>query len=215
MIDGRKVALIVIVAAVVMAALLMAPLTAAEEAATPSPSPSPTVAPSPSPSPASDDMVAWALGWRQRAVRIWEKWNHARVCCSLERVRFDSPKPERSAPNSVWYAAGREWKHQCPEYREKFAARWQMMTHPGGSGAERWRPLVRWYWPASLVDRALWVMSLESHGNPLARNPSGAAGLFQLYPAPERWAEPDYNVWYAYWKKYRPAGSFSPWVVTH
>jgi len=45
---------------------------------------------------------------------------------------------------------------------------------------ERWRSLVAAYFPASQVERAMCVMSLESGGNPDAANPtSSARGLFQ------------------------------------
>jgi hypothetical protein len=160
-------------------------------------------------------MVAWALRWRKRAVRLWERWNHARDCLGLDRVRFDSPRPARSEPNSVWYEAGREWKHRCPDYRDRFARCWEDMTSPGGSGAERWRPLIRWYWPAALVDKAVWVVARESGGCPTALNRwSGAAGLFQLCPAPDGWSNPAINVRLGY-AKYRAAGGWSPWSVCY
>ena len=45
----------------------------------------------------------------------------------------------------------------------------------------RWRPLVRIYFSASEVDRALCIMGYESGGNPDAKNPdSTAASLFQF-----------------------------------
>ncbi len=48
---------------------------------------------------------------------------------------------------------------------------------------ERWRPLVAAYFPAELVEGALWVMDCESFGDPTITNHySGAAGLYQHMP---------------------------------
>jgi len=218
--DGRQALLIVVTAAViVMAALLATPdLAANETVVTPTPDPSPVVQTKAkrfdrSPAPAS--LVAWARAWKRHAVRDLASLNRARACFSLPRLSVSWEEPPRSSWRAPWGQAGERWRDRARDYHDRFAAlRWRM-SHPGPGGVERWRPLVRWHWPAHLVERALWVMRLESGGNPLARNPSGAAGLFQLYPAPAGWANPDTNIWYAYWKKYRPAGSFSPWVVTH
>jgi hypothetical protein len=216
--DGRKVALIVVIAAVVMAALLATPPLAAEEAALPDPDlPSATQAKAKhfERPPASAELVAWARGWKRHAQRDLTSLNRARACFGMPRIVPGWSAPPRSAWRAPWAKAGDRWRDRARDYHARFDALRQRMSHPGPGGVERWRPLVRWHWPAHLVERALWVMKLESGGSPTARNPSGAAGLFQLYPAPAGWANPDTNVWYAYWKKYRPAGSFSPWVVTH
>jgi hypothetical protein len=45
---------------------------------------------------------------------------------------------------------------------------------------ERWRPVVAIYFPEDRVDWALRIIQCESHGDPLAKNPtSTASGLFQ------------------------------------
>lgn len=45
---------------------------------------------------------------------------------------------------------------------------------------ERWRPVVATYFPENRIDWALDIISCESHGDPLAKNPrSSASGLFQ------------------------------------
>lgn len=50
-----------------------------------------------------------------------------------------------------------------------------------GSGVERWRPLVKKYFPAHAVDQALLCISIESGGNPNAVSKSGKyVGLFQM-----------------------------------
>ena len=211
---GPKVALILSAAVLTLGVALAAPDTGSSEEA---PLPAPSTSPSLAPSPASQELRDWALMWRRRAVRAWERWNRARACFDLSHVYFASPRPPRSASSDVWLEAGREWKQRVPVYREKTAALRYRMIHPGGAGGERWRPLVRWHWPAYLVDDAVRCLSMESGGWPGARNPSGAAGLFQLYPAPDGWANPDYNVSYAYWHKFVPAlraygNGWLPWA---
>jgi len=218
--DGRQAPLIVVTAAIiVMAALLATPELAANETAV-TPTADPSSAPRAKPksfvrTPAPSGLVAWARAWRQHAERDLASLNRARACFGMPRISTGWSAPPRDAWRGVWKQAGDRWRDRARDYDARFDRLRRRMCHPQGGGVERWRPLVRWHWPAHLVERALWVMRLESGGSPTARNRSGAAGLFQLYPAPERWAEPDYNVWYAYYRKYRPAGSFSPWVVTH
>ncbi len=81
-----------------------------------------------------------------------------------------------------------------------------------GTNVEQWRGLVAQYFPADQVDRALCIMSYESGGNELAKNPrSSASGLFQHLARywPERsakagWAgadifDPTANVAVAAW----------------
>jgi hypothetical protein len=54
----------------------------------------------------------------------------------------------------------------------------------GSPAVERWRDLVRNYFPANRVDEALQIMQCESLGDPDAYNPySGASGLFQFLPS--------------------------------
>ena len=54
-----------------------------------------------------------------------------------------------------------------------------MATYP--PAVERWRPIVAKYFPPELVDKALYVISHESKGNPSAVGDGGAArGLFQI-----------------------------------
>jgi len=209
---GSKVALIVAIAVAVLTVTLLAtPRSAADEAAPP------TVAPSPATTiqPASDLLVARALSLRRHFYRDLPTTNRARTCFGITARYTLLPRPARSAPESEWVAALAYWRWRVQRQHDRFAALRHRMTHPSGNGAERWRPLVRWHWPAWLVPPAMKCLGLESGGDYLARNASGAAGLFQLCPAPARWADPDYNVWYAYWHKYRPAGNFSAWVVMH
>lgn len=49
-----------------------------------------------------------------------------------------------------------------------------------GWAVERWRPVVTDYFPEDRIDWALSIIACESHGDPLAKNPtSSASGLFQ------------------------------------
>jgi hypothetical protein len=79
---------------------------------------------------------------------------------------------------------------------------------PSTTGVEQWRYLVAQYpWP---VETMLAIMRCESGGDPLARNRSGASGLFQLLPGPPGWQDPATNVRLAYTLKYVPSG-LAPW----
>ena len=113
-----------------------------------------------------------------------------------------------------WLAFGRRCKRLAVHYRRGLAELRYRMAHPSPLVSyTQWRPLVRWHWPAGLVEVALQVIRLESGGRPWAQNPSsGAGGLFQLCPPPAGWADPDFNVRYAYQVKYRSQG-WRAWVV--
>ncbi len=64
-------------------------------------------------------------------------------------------------------------------------------TSGGGGGpwnhppsVERWRPLVKQFFPGNRVEEALRIIDCESNGDPNAYNPySGASGLFQFLPS--------------------------------
>jgi hypothetical protein len=141
--------------------------------------------------------------------------------------RHSSRLPARDKPEDVWRAAGRSWKHDARVYRHKFGVLWYKMNHPHGNAWERWRPLVKWTWPARLVNTVISIIHYESSGNarvlcggyvlPVSGGRGSfdtrAGGLMQLKPAPVGWADPFFNLTYAYWHKYVPAGySWSPWA---
>jgi len=91
---------------------------------------------------------------------------------------------------------------------------------------ERWRSLVAAYFPADLVEDALYIIQCESNGDPNALNPySGAAGLFQFLPG--TWAvasvnagvpdasvfDPEPNIAAAAWLSgYYQSSGRSPWA---
>lgn len=201
-----------------------------------SPSPSVSLSPSATPAPAAvrapASTVRWARKWRKIAVSKWKTWNRARVCLGMHKRPFASPQPSHSASKAVWATTGAKWKHMVRKgggvrtYQSRTRALVKRMTHPGGSGWERWRPLVKWIWPARCVDTVIQIMRYESRGNPRILCggyvlPQGAGdgsptktagGLMQCKPAPRHWADPFYNLWYAFHKKYIPAGGWSPWA---
>jgi len=96
---------------------------------------------------------------------------------------------------------------------------------------ERWRPLVAKYFPADVVDDALWVMWCESRGDPEARAfpRSSAAGLFQFIDSTWRTiapragvadadrTDPEANIAAAAWLwevsggTRHPSGAWGPW----
>lgn len=196
-----------------------------ESSGSPLPSSSATASPSPTPSPstqpvlpASRATVRWAKKQRHKAVLAWKEWNHGRTCFSYKVVLFgrhSSRLPARDKPEDVWRAAGRSWKHDARVYRHKFGVLWHEMTHPHGNAWERWRPLVKWTWPAALVNTVISVIRYESSGQEFVYNHggSGAYGLMQLLPRPPGVTYAYDQLVYAYWHKYVPAGySWSPWA---
>jgi hypothetical protein len=128
-------------------------------------------------------------------------------------------RPAPTAPQDEWKSAGRAWKHAAPRYRRSFAHLFHHIQHPGGSGWERWRPLVRWTWPAALVDTVVQIMRYESGGREFVWNHggSGAFGLVQLLPKPAKvWGALSQLV-YAYYHKYlsslrRYGNGWLPWA---
>lgn len=78
---------------------------------------------------------------------------------------------------------------------------------------ERWRALVTRYFGAS-ADEALRVMQGESGGNPNARNPSGATGLFQLtshHGSLAQRLDPETNIRIA--ARLHAASGWRAWVI--
>ncbi len=85
---------------------------------------------------------------------------------------------------------------------------------------ERWRPLVEKYFPPELVDKALYVISYESGGNPKAAGDGGAArGLFQIQdsrnfssrPNADYLDDPENNIKYAAQSLGAASGKWTDW----
>ena len=184
-----------------------------------SPSPTPTATPTP-PLPASSATVAWSLKWRRLDTRAQKRLNVARWWFSCKPVSRISKAPARAASHDAWQSYGASCKQQAKRFVRQRAVLAYRTEHPRHIlSAYTWRPLVRRFWPASLVERALRVIRAESGGRPTARNGSGASGLFQLLPGPAGWWIPKVNVIYAYVGKYLPAlracgDGFRPWAAS-
>lgn len=237
-----EVAIVILVAIILLCVSVVGKALADEPSASPSPSPSSSVSPSPSATPAPAVVrapattVKWARHWRRIAVREWRTWNRARACLGMHKRPFAGPQPPRSASKAVWTAAGRAWKHRVRPggvrtYQSRTRALVRRMTHPKGSGWERWRPLVRWIWPARCVNTVVRIIRYESGGNPRILNGgyvlpkwagdgkpvNRAGGLTQCLPAPRHWADPFFNLMYAFKHKYLPAlrqygNGWLPWA---
>ena len=153
--------------------------------ASPSPSASATATPPPVVVPASASVVMWARHWRRAAVRSWRKWNHARWCLTMPHRAFASRRPLRSASAATWTKAAHRWKAMRRDYRHRTRKLVHHMRRPGGNGAARWAPLLRWTgWEPWAIPGAVAIMTRESSGSPHEWNRTGSRcyGLFQLAP---------------------------------
>lgn len=184
------------------------------ESASPSVSATPTATPQPVAKPASAALVGWAIRWRRAAVRSWTKWNRARWCLAMSHLPFASPRPARRADKARWMKSGRHWRHMQRSYRHRFGILWGRMNDPHGNAWERWRPLVRWVWPARCVNTVIEIIHWESGGQEYVWNHggSGAFGLMQLLPKPSGVWTAREQLEYAHHHKYIPAGGWSPWA---
>ena len=171
----------------------------------------------PASAPAYPEVRRWALFYRAAAVRQWERWNALRSDAFAYPLvpfhRHSARRPPLSATGFVWTRAGLEWRRDRDDYLSRYRKLWRYMTAPGGSGWERWTPLLRYTWPHYLVPTAVQVIRYESGGAPYRYNSagSGAFGLMQLLPRPAGVWSPLSQLRYAYWRKYVPAGGWSPW----
>jgi len=160
--------------------------------------------PGSSPPAASMAVVRWATHWRAQAAKNRLALDRARACFGLRPLARPPVPPSRAASGSEWTAWGRACKRLAVRYHRSFAGLRYRMAHPARvTSAATWRPLVRWYWPASQVEYALVIMRRESGGRPSAYNPSGCAGLFQVsrYWYSSKWHfdpfDPEQNVKHA------------------
>lgn len=215
----------------IMVALIVLLLASAGPAMTQEPSPSPSSSATCTPSPAPQDLVVAARKW-QRGARAQRKvLGRVRACFGLRGPVRLAVSPERGATAEVWTEALRKWRHQARDWRGKVRDGREKMQDPGGGGWERWRPLVRWVWPRRCVETVIQIMRYESSGRPRVlcggyKLPKGAGdgepdsragGLMQLKPAPRHWADPEFNLRYAYVHKYladqRSGGNgWRPWA---
>ena len=157
-------------------------------ASEPSPSASPSVEPTSTPTPASDAVVRRALRQRHRAVSAWREWSRARSALSLRVVRFgehSAAKPDRSESDARWAGAGRGWKSDAVEYRERTARLLDRMRKPGGtSSGTRWAALAIWCgWPRSAIHTLTGMIGFQSSGRERAFNDViDCTGLTAIWP---------------------------------
>lgn len=220
----------------VSASVEPSPSSSSSSIATASSSPTPSTSATPIPQ-ASSATVEWARRQKTGARKQWNKWNHARRSFRLRVVPFyqsSDRSPARAKSEAVWRAVGRGWKHDKAVYARKFGALRYKMAHPGGSSnGVRWKPLARWVgWPESTLGTLASILLRESSGRPRVlcggyvlpagagdgQPDSRAGGLTQLKPAPRHWADPEFNLRYAYQKKYLPClhqygNGWSPWAL--
>ena len=193
------------------------------------PEPTATVAPTPPPAPLATVMAA--LRWERRCHSCLDRWNRARACFGFSSRPWSSVRPERKASALEWRKAGRLWRLRAVDYQHRVDRLVWRMEHPGGSGWERWRTLVRYTWPARCVNTVVQIIRYESRGNPRilcggyvlpksagdGQPDSRAGGLTQCKPAPRGWANPLRNLRYAYRCKYLPSlrqygNGWRPWA---
>jgi len=165
--------------------------------------------------PAALIVVTQALHVRSLALVAGRRYRRAARCFGYSPRLHLGKRPPRQASFVFWQDAKCGWQSQLVTYRTKFAKLWHRMNYPGGSGWERWRPLVRWVWPARLVNTVIQIMHYESGGAEHRWNlaGSGAFGFLQLLPKPAGVWTAFQQLTYAYWHKYVAAGcSWSPWA---
>lgn len=210
----RTAALAVLVAVVLIGLVFFVtcgPARPIDSSPSPSPSLTPTTTPTPAVVPASTAVVHWATRWRRAAVRSYRAWSRARLCLGMKHVAFHATKPRRSADKARWLKAGKAWRAMWSGYRHRTRLLVRHMTSPGGGGAYRWMPAIRWYWRGadeSLVRVMAHVIWHESSGQRFVWNHggSGAFGLFQLLPKPAGvWSVASQMV-YAWRHKYLQGG---------
>ena len=182
--------------------------------ASPAPSMSPMPVPSPIVTPASPQLVSWALSRRHVALSLRSRLARADRCMDRRQPEVVARAPRLSCDALTWKSAGDSWRAQARSFRKTFKGLWRKMNYPGGGGEHRWRPLVRWTWPAPLVETVLRVMHFESGGQEFVFNHggSGAFGLMQLDPKPAGVWRAYSQLVYAYRHKYLAAGGWGPWA---
>jgi hypothetical protein len=80
----------------------------------------------------------------------------------------------------VWESAGRAFKHVAKTDPGKTSELVYRMCHPGGSGAHRWLPLVKWTWPRAEWSHCITCIFRESTGRRMADN-GVCRGLMQIH----------------------------------
>lgn len=163
--------------------LVAAPAIAGASSASPAPTPTVTPSATPPPAPASAATVHWALRWKHAAHRARRGLCRVREAFGAHPPVRVAPAPKRAADGETWKQAGRRWRGQARDWDGKVRRGIQRMTHPQGSGAERWWPLAHYNgWPDRLRSWLIPIIARECHGDPDREDylRSGHRGLMQL-----------------------------------
>ena len=176
------------------------------------PTPAPTIV---IPQRAPQSVVDWALGWRRSAIRQRALLTRARLCFNIHHYDPIAGRPLRSRTKEIWLQAGARWRSASQAFAERFHLLRYRMAHPGGGGALRWRPLVKWWWRGCSNAFAYTMVHIAWHESGGAEHRynfggSGAYGIWQLLPRPS-WVWGADSQAKAAHMKYVAAGGFSPW----
>lgn len=152
-----------------------------------SPTPDGEVTQTPTPSPTIDSaaVILDIAKYRDKALKNERKSRRARTELVKRAKALGKQLPKRMLPRSsfdTWHARFKYYKGLLRKYRASNRTYWKWIRHPGGSGVNRWIPLLNYCgMPSDQMWHALQVMGRESHGDPTAKNKSStASGLFQF-----------------------------------
>lgn len=188
-------------------------------------SPSPSVTTSVIESPTEIPTVAplrtgWALHWKRQANKNRKPLIRIYRCLGRGNPTLVPKRPRAIASQEVWSRYGNKCKALAIKFAKSREPSLKKIFHPKGVSYAKWRPLIKWYWPACYVEKALETIRRESGGILYRWNTcgSGAFGLFQLCPAPptnRRSASWQVRLAYRKFLGARAAGGsgWEPWAV--
>ena len=133
---------------------------------------------------ASPALIASALAARRGAVAAWRRYVRARECLGLRPRVHVGRLPDRDAAAAMWLDARAAWRAERRDLVADVGRLLDRMRRPGGSGAARWMPALRWTgWSDSAIPGAVVIITRESGGSQHEWNHqgSGCFGLFQLW----------------------------------
>jgi len=178
--------------------------------------------------PAPLYIVNQACRAQRGAILAFRAYARAAACFGGHPVLHLARRPARAASYGAWMDSWEGYAAQRRHFTEMLGKLRHRMTHPGGSGGARWRPLALWVgWPPSAWPTVLYVMALrgghgESGGDPNAVNhlPPYCRGLLQLArgwwtgawgPPAGNPFDPEYNLRTGLWI-WRHQG-WAPWSM--
>lgn len=164
------------------------PMPSGEAAQTPTPTPTPaeTTTPAPTPTPTIDPtaVILDIAKYKGKALAKERKAKKVRteLVKRAKALGRQAPKTLSRSHFDTWKDRFKYYKNQLKKYRERNRTYWKWISSPGGSGVNRWIPMLNYCgMPGNQMWHALKVMERESHGDPNAKNKkSTAKGLFQF-----------------------------------